>query len=192
MESRNVGGAIPITGLDAAAREDAVFELAEAAAAVVRVAAGRLVACGGAALFIDYGHTESGLGDTLQAVRGHAFVDPLSDPGEADLTAHVDFASLARVAAKAGALVHGPVSQGDFLHALGIAARAERLAARAPPPATAGIAAALGRLTGEGEGRMGALFKAIGLSGPGLPDLPGLPAGVPTARRPEPAPASVT
>ena len=63
-------------------------------------------------LVVDYGYTETSLGDSLQAVARHAYVDPLAEPGEADLTAHVDFAALARAARAAGAKVMGPVTQG--------------------------------------------------------------------------------
>src|SRR3984957_4647590 len=71
----------------------------------------RLARQGGAALFIDYGHTATGFGDTLQALRAHRMVDPLLDPGEADITAHVDFAAMARSARAAGAAVYGPIDQ---------------------------------------------------------------------------------
>ena len=80
----------------------------------------RVVAHDGAALVIDYGHVESALGETLQAVGHHGFVDPLAAPGEVDLTAHVDFAALTRAAGAAGARVHGPLSQGTFLRRLGM------------------------------------------------------------------------
>ena len=89
----------------------------------------RVVAFGGAALIVDYGHAETAPGDTLQAMRGHAFADPLAAPGEADLTAHVDFAALARRARAEGAAVHGPITQGEFLLALGLLERAGRLGA---------------------------------------------------------------
>ena len=71
----------------------------------------RLVRQGGAALVIDYGHVESAPGDTLQAVGGHAFVNPLQSPGEVDLTAHVDFQAFALAAESMGARVHGPIEQ---------------------------------------------------------------------------------
>jgi SAM-dependent MidA family methyltransferase len=137
--------------------------------------AARLAAQGGAALIIDYGHAKSGFGDTLQAVRAHAYADPLADPGEADLTAHVDFALLARAARLAGATVHGPVPQGDFLRALGIDARAAALKQRATPVQGDAIDAAVARLTGTGEGQMGELFKVLALAAPDLPLLPGFP-----------------
>ncbi len=83
----------------------------------------------GAALIIDYGTSRSLPGESLQALRRHQPVDPLAEPGEADLSAHVDFAALGQAASQAGARVHGPLSQGAFLQRLGIAARAETIAA---------------------------------------------------------------
>ena len=139
------------------------------------VAAGlaeRLVREGGAALIIDYGHTMSAAGDTLQAVRGHRFADPLADPGLADLTAHVDFAALARAAERAGARTHGPVTQSAFLHRLGIVERAERLKAGATTLQVVGIEAALDRLVGREA--MGDLFKVLAIADPKLETLPGI------------------
>lgn len=48
---------------------------------------------GGAALIIDYGQDRL-LESSLQAIRKHNFVHPLSSPGEADLSCHVDFSAL--------------------------------------------------------------------------------------------------
>ena len=87
---------------------------------------GRRVRADGVPLVIDYGHARQGLGETLQAVAGHASTDPLASPGEADLTAHVDFATLADSAEIIGGRIHGPLSQRDFLLRLGIEKRARR------------------------------------------------------------------
>ena len=86
---------------------------------------------GGAALIIDYGHLRSDAGDTFQAIASHSFADPLKYPGQADVTAHVDFEALARAAEDVGARVHGPVTQGDFFKRLGIETRAVTLMAKA-------------------------------------------------------------
>jgi len=131
----------------------------------------RLVRDGGAALIIDYGHTASAAGDTLQAVRGHRYVNPLAEPGLADLTAHVDFAALARVAERAGARVQGPVAQGTFLRRLGIEQRAQRLKAGAAPRQAADIGSAVKRLVGADA--MGTLFKVLGVADPKLGAVPG-------------------
>ena len=124
----------------------------------------RLVKQGGAALFIDYGHAVTGFGDTLQALRAHRSVDPLVEPGECDLTAHVDFAAMARSASAAGAAVYGPIDQGDFLRAIGIDLRAKALADRAGPERAEEMQQARHRLVGKGKGEMGALFKAMAVA----------------------------
>lgn len=131
----------------------------------------RLVAEGGAALFVDYGTARSAPGDSLQAVRKHATHPPLEAPGEADLTAHVDFAALAAAAAQAGAWVNGPVGQGLWLQRLGITARAQALMTGKPPQQAARIASALQRLIGPEE--MGTLFKVLALAAPSVPVLLG-------------------
>ena len=131
----------------------------------------RVVQARGAALIVDYGEIESGLGDTLQAVGRHRHAGVLETPGEVDLTAHVDFAALGRAAARAGARVCGPLTQGSFLMRLGINARAANLKAASPARA-AEIDAALARLTAAGA--MGDLFKVIALADRQLGPLPGL------------------
>jgi len=151
----------------AEAPEGAIVETCPAAAATIYEVAGRLAAQGGAALFIDYGSDQVRLGSTLQAVRAHRKLDPFAAPGEADLTAHVDFASLAQIARSRGVRWLGTVPQGHFLRALGIETRAENLAAFAPEHAHA-VLAARDRLIGEGQ--MGALFKVMGLAAGRWPD----------------------
>ncbi len=133
----------------------------------------RMVRFGGAALVIDYGHLESGVGDTLQAIRGHEFVSPLESPGEVDLTAHVDFAALARAAERGGARLFPPVAQGTFLSRLGIAERARMLKVRATPTQGANIDDALARLTARGSTGMGELFKAVAFADSRIAALPG-------------------
>jgi NADH dehydrogenase [ubiquinone] 1 alpha subcomplex assembly factor 7 len=128
----------------------------------------------GAALIIDYGHLRSDAGDTFQAIARHSFTDPLKNPGQADLTAHVDFQALARAAEDLGARVHGPVTQGEFLKRLGIEARAAGLMAKASPEISADIAGALKRLTDSGRGGMGSMFKALAISDPHLISIAGL------------------
>src|SRR5262249_7214526 len=106
---------------------------------------------GGAALIIDYRHIETAFGDTFQAARTHKYADPLAAPGQADLTAQVDFAALARTARREGAAVHGPVPQGEFLRRLGIVQRAAGLKRSATAQQVTDIDAALTRLTAPGE-----------------------------------------
>ncbi len=114
---------------------------------------------------------ESKEGDTFQAVRGHRFSYVLDHPGEQDLTAHVDFASLAAAARDAGATASRIVSQGTWLETLGIGARAMALAAKNPQD-TESISAARRRLCDEEE--MGRLFKVMAVRAPSWPDVAGL------------------
>jgi SAM-dependent MidA family methyltransferase len=155
-----------------------VLELPLASVELTRHLSRRLGRDGGAALVIDYGYQGPAFGDTLQALRRHAYVGALTAPGEADLTTHVDFHHLARAAGTVGILSHGPVPQGDFLEALGIKARADALKRRANPDQAAAIDRALGRLTDRADAGMGSLFKVLALTHPDLPMVPGLPAGI--------------
>jgi NADH dehydrogenase [ubiquinone] 1 alpha subcomplex assembly factor 7 len=132
----------------------------------------RRIRHGGAALIIDYGHVNSDVGSTFQALRNHRYDDPLGAPGLADLTAHVDFEALANAAASMGARVHGPIEQRAFLKSIGIDKRALGLKARSPDRSTE-IDAALARLTADGETGMGQLFKVMALSDPDLTSLAG-------------------
>jgi SAM-dependent MidA family methyltransferase len=136
---------------------------------------GRRMRSGGASLIIDYGHAQPALGDTLQAVAGHAFTDPLQSAGNADLTAHVDFTALGQCAETMGARRHGPVPQRDFLFRLGIETRAATLKASAPAEKRDAIDAALARLTAGGARGMGDMFKAMAIAAPTIATLPGFP-----------------
>ena len=152
-----------------APRAGAIFEWRADTAAIDL---GRCVADNrGAALVIDYGHTETGLGETLQAVGQHAYADPLTFPGSLDLTAHVDFQALARAVEATGARGFGPIEQSQFLRRLGIEHRAATLKAGT---ARAGeIDQALARLIGENRTAMGELFKVAAFAHPSV----GLPPG---------------
>jgi NADH dehydrogenase [ubiquinone] 1 alpha subcomplex assembly factor 7 len=108
---------------------------------------------------IDYAHARTAPGDTLQAVRGHARADPLADPGEADLTAHVDFDALGRELATQGASCWGPVTQERFLTVNGAAQRVAALTRGKPEPAAASIRQAAVRLLDPAQ--MGSLFKVL-------------------------------
>ncbi|MBR0552333.1 SAM-dependent methyltransferase [Sphingomonadaceae bacterium LXI357] len=147
-----------------------ILETSPAAVAVMRALAKRIVAQGGAAIIVDYGYEGPAIGDTLQAVRGHEYANPFENPGEQDLTAHVDFATLAEAARAEDAVVYGPVTQGELLVALGIDARTDALSAAAPERADM-MRADRDRLVGAQA--MGELFKAIVVTAPGWP----VPAG---------------
>ncbi len=160
------GAALVPAGL-ATAPDGSVFESSPASQAVARVLGARLAAQGGAALIIDYGHDLGpAVGETLQAVRRHAYAPVLDDPGEADITAHVDFESLAEAAAEAGATAFGTVEQGEWLQRLGIVQRAAVLKRTATPKQADDIDSALRRLIGTDQ--MGTLFKVLALTCPGL------------------------
>jgi len=147
--------------------EGTVVEICPAAASLAASVAERLTHSAGAALFIDYGYFPSQPGPSLSALRRHRPVNPLEDPGNADLSAHVNFAALADAARTAGAAVWGPVPQGRFLAALGAEARLRMLSERAGAEQRALLESGLRRLIDPGE--MGTLFKAIALASPGLP-----------------------
>lgn len=124
-----------------------------------------------AGLFVDYGHTRSSVGDTLQAVRGHRFEHPLTSPGEADLTAHVDFEQFAKTLTHQGFATDGPVTQGAFLGQLGLVERAAQLIAHNPDHAPE-IESAIARLMSPTG--MGGRFQALAIRTPNLAPLPGL------------------
>ncbi len=157
------------------APEGAIFEWRSDA---IGLELGKRVRKDGAALILDYGPMQSGLGDTLQAVAGHSFADPLRAPGEHDLTAHVDFAALAHSAQSMGARSYGPVPQRYLLFRLGILARADALKAKASAEKAAEIELALSRLLAGGPRGMGELFKALAIADPKLGAPPGF--GTPT------------
>jgi SAM-dependent MidA family methyltransferase len=151
-------------------RDGEVVETSRAREAAITSIAQRLAADGGAALIIDYGHVRSAPGDTLQAVRGHRFAPILADPGEQDLTAHVDFEALAKAARAGGVRATRVVSQGEWLERLGIVARADALM-KSNPDRAEELAAAVERLTSSES--MGELFKVIAIHAPDWPDPAG-------------------
>lgn len=156
------------------APEGSVAEVCPAALGLAADLARRLMADGGAALFVDYGHLATACGDTLQAVRRHRYHPVLDSPGDADLTAHVDFQAFAAAAQSAGARVCGPVTQGDFLRSLGIEVRARQLLTNASPATRATIESGVRRLIDRAE--MGTLFKVLAVLHPDLPTPAGFPA----------------
>jgi SAM-dependent MidA family methyltransferase len=133
---------------------------------VVRSIATCLAAKGGVALVIDYGHERTAAGDTLQAIRAHSYAPVLAEPGEQDLTSHVDFEAVACAAQDAGAAVTPLLPQGEWLVRLGIESRAQALS-RANPERAGDIQTALERLTAPDQ--MGRLFKALAIHSPDWP-----------------------
>ena len=148
--------------------ENQIYEICPAAHVIIREISRMIMTQKGVALFIDYGYVLQTGGDTFQAVKNHKYADPLAHPGDADLTAHVDFESVSRLAGLAGVRVSGPVTQGTFLRNLGIGRRANSLMKAASAEQKRDIETALERLTGDDA--MGRLFKVIALSHPDAPE----------------------
>jgi len=145
-------------------------EISEQQAAFGRDLAALIKAASGAALLIDYGRAKAEAGDTLQALKRHQKVDPLADPGEADLTQWADFPTVLEAAVHTGADVTGCLGQGEFLKLLGIEARADRLKSGRPDAAPV-IDRQLARLTDDDQ--MGTLFKACAIFSPRALVVPG-------------------
>jgi NADH dehydrogenase [ubiquinone] 1 alpha subcomplex assembly factor 7 len=160
----------PVSLSPIAAEEGAILEMRPSAMPFIRA----LGCCGQnapmAALIIDYGYDRDTPGDTLQAVSSHGYADPLANPGEADLSAHVNFAELGRMAAASGLTAWGPLPQGEFLLALGLEARLQKLLGAAAPEQRTSLVLGARRLTDPYQ--MGALFKAVALTSAGLPAPP--------------------
>lgn len=152
-------------------KNDGIFETSRVLNQFIKSVDNLLIKQSGAALFLDYGHFQSSMGDTMQAVKAHQFVGIFETPGTCDLTAHVDFENIARIAKQDGLAVHGPVTQRDFLRSLGIEFRAEKLIHALQPSASSvcgidepkieAIKAGLNRLIDTDQ--MGILFKVIAL-----------------------------
>lgn len=148
-----------LPGAAALACVGAIVETSPDGLSLAGAIAARIARGGGAALIMDYGPERSAPGESLQAVAGHGYHDVLARPGEADLTAHVDFEALSAASAAMGTRVHGPVPQGDFLLRLGLEMRAERLMKNASPEQARHIRSGCRRLTDPAE--MGQLFKVM-------------------------------
>ncbi len=160
------GQAVPDTILPPSlvdASPGSIIETSPASVAIMRDLAQRITRQGGAMLAIDYGYEGPAIGETLQAVRAGTFTNPFDSPGEHDLTAHVDFATLAAAAQTAGAATHGPVNQGALLVALGIDARTAAL----------GNAVQADRNRLVAPDQMGSLFKALAITAPTWPQPAG-------------------
>jgi NADH dehydrogenase [ubiquinone] 1 alpha subcomplex assembly factor 7 len=147
-------------------RDGEIVETSRARDDAIRSVATCLAFKGGVALIIDYGHARSAPGDSLQAMRAHRYAPILAQPGEQDLTAHVDFEAVAKAATEAGAAVTPLVAQGEWLVRLGIEERAQALS-RANPDRAADIQSALDRLTSRDQ--MGELFKVLAVHSPDWP-----------------------
>ena len=148
-------------------RDGDVLELAPARDVIASQIGQRLSRHAGAALIIDYGHLTSAPGDTLQAMRRHGFTNVTDRPGECDLTSHVDFQALGRALTEGGADVLRPMTQRDFLLAMGLEQRFQRLELRADLLVTSTLRRQMARLADENQ--MGNLFKVLAATSPGMP-----------------------
>jgi NADH dehydrogenase [ubiquinone] 1 alpha subcomplex assembly factor 7 len=158
------GKLVPETIVPESLRESpvgSILETSPPSVAIIRQLSQRLERQGGAMLIVDYGYDGPAIGESLQAVRHHKHANPFDAPGDVDLSAHVDFATLGAAATLTGSTVHGPVSQGDFLGSLGIAMRAASLARRSPERMDE-ITGAHQRLTSPDA--MGTLFRAMAIT----------------------------
>lgn len=152
--------------------EGTVMEHSPACRSVMRKLAGHIKQHGGAALVIDYGYLGEAHHDTLQALKSHLFHPVLSDPGEADITAHVDFTSLMDIAREAGNIVSPLTNQGEFLIRMGAQLRLEILLRHATPEQRENLTSGLNRLIAPQA--MGELFKVMGFVHDARIELPGL------------------
>ncbi len=162
---------IPTPGPTRTAAEGEIIETSDASHAFITQTATRIAQHGGAALFIDYGPATSAPGDSLQALRHGQPANPLDTPGNADLTAHVDFQALAETARTAGTTPHGPLPQGLFLTRLGLVQRTGALARTLPPARADALMQGAHRLIEPDQ--MGRLFKALAITHQALPIPPG-------------------
>ncbi len=144
---------------------DALFEFAPAREALMQELAHHIRETGGFGLFIDYGHSVPAFGDTLQALKDHAYANVLENPGEADITSHVDFANLAKAAIISGVNASQIITQGEFLTRIGIVERATRLA-HSQPQLHDSVETAIDRLVSPTQ--MGSLFKVLGIAHPSV------------------------
>ena len=154
------------------ADDGSVYEEARIGATIMRSLARHLRSYGGAMLAIDYGHSKSGMGDTWQALAHHAYVDPLANAGEADLTSHVDFQKLGESAEAGGAMIGPVITQRDLLLRLGLEPRMQQLT-RGNPDRSYDITKACLRLIDHTTPQaMGQLFKALAIAHPNFGPIP--------------------
>ncbi len=150
---------------------DTIMEHSPASRSIMRTLATRIREQGGAGLIIDYGYLGEAHHDTLQALKAHLFHPVLSDPGEADITAHVDFTSLMNITRDAGNSVGPLINQGAFLTRMGAQLRLEMLLRQATPEQKANLISGLERLVSPQA--MGELFKVMGFVSDARLELPG-------------------
>jgi NADH dehydrogenase [ubiquinone] 1 alpha subcomplex assembly factor 7 len=147
-----------------------ILETRPGTAAILEAFAARAAQAPFAALIVDYGYSRPSSGDTAQAVSRHHYAGLFECPGEADLTAHVDFSSLILQAKALGLSAYGPMPMGEWLLRLGLEVRARQLLSRIPEEKAQEVQSRIARLVDPKQ--MGALFKAVIFTGGGIGPLP--------------------
>ena len=166
QDDRLVLGLVP-SDIGSVGRDGDIIEWAPARSDVGRLIGERLAKAPGAALIIDYGHTRTAPGDTLQALKKHKPVSLFEMPGDCDLTSHVDVEALARALQEGGGIAHPILTQRAFLLAMGLEQRTAMLSQRADLRQRAVLERQMTRLAGPDQ--MGNLFKILAATSPGLP-----------------------
>jgi len=116
----------------------------------------------GAVLVIDYGY-DKWVTPTLQGIKDHGYVDPLQEPGDADLSHYVNFAALSAAIEQRkdfNVQVHGPILQGIFLQSLNIATRFGQLIDRSETHEKAEHHVSCFKRLVAGD-EMGSIYKAL-------------------------------
>jgi NADH dehydrogenase [ubiquinone] 1 alpha subcomplex assembly factor 7 len=168
LDEKGVLYFIPSTGQN---EESLIRETCAPAISLIEKISTHIAEYGGAALIIDYGYSEGSKGDTLQAMKDHAYHPVLQDAGEADITAHVDFAALMDAAKKYNVNVYGVVAQGQFLMRLGAGVRTTALCEAATIEQQQNLISGLKRLADPQE--MGELFKVMAITSKNIPHAEG-------------------
>lgn len=106
---------------------DSIYEYSPQSHQITQMLSSHIRRHRGAGLIVDYGYMDVPLKGSLDAWSKQEYVGIFTTPGQADITADVDFEALRRTAEQAGITVDGPVWQGDFLVEMGINQRADNL-----------------------------------------------------------------
>ena len=147
-----------------------ILEFCPSAINIIKEITNKIINYGGIALIIDYAIQKDDYYGSLQAIKNHKYINPLSKPGLIDLSARVDFNMIKKISLYNGATVHGPINQNKFLKNLGIDVRCQQLI-NANPDKTEQIKLEYQKLMSNEE--MGSLFKVIAITNKKSP----IPAG---------------
>ena len=162
---------LPSNILNLKAGDGEIFEYSPARENAVLSLAKRIEKNGGAILIIDYGHSRTSIGETLQGIKNHQIHSVLEKPGTADITAHVDFDALKRAVSSTKTKFFGPITQGEFLRRIGIETRAAALLKKATNTSAIKIESSLNRLINPIG--MGEIFKVVAITKEDAPVPPG-------------------